>query len=538
MCGIFAWFDFTQNRIDEALLRRMTDSMRHRGPDDAGYWISPSGQVGLGQRRLSIIDLSPAGREPMCNEDQTVWLTFNGEIYNFQEIRPHLEAKGHRFSSHTDAEVIIHAYEEWGIDCLQKFNGMWAFVLWDENRQRLLVSRDHFGIKPLVYYHDSRRFICGSELKALLADPGVPRQLNPTALHHYLSFMDVPGPYTIYQNIFKLKPGHYLIVEKGQVCQKPYWQLEVGPTIRASETEILETLEAKLSEAIRLQMISDAPLGTFLSGGVDSSIVSALAARSLGQEKLNTFSVSFAGAGDYDESHWAKQVAQHLGTNHCEFNMSLEFTDVLPHLINLFDEPFAVSSVIPLYLLSRETAKHVKVVLTGDGGDEVFGGYAGRYSLLDVVWDVLQWWPLRGYGTATPQNSRDSIFTRTRWRSPSSIQQAKWLLETSSLPNEVARRRHYLNSLYTFREVEKAALYTPAWSEMLNGVSTAEVLWPHWPDKTSDRLAKWQVLDLKTTLVDEMLSKVDKATMANGLEARVPLLDRHLVEYALRIPAP
>lgn len=537
MCGIFAWFNFDQNPVDERLLHQMTDSMRHRGPDDAGYWINPTDHVGLGHRRLSIIDLSPAGHEPMCNEDQTVWLTFNGEIYNFLELRPILEAKGHKFFSQTDAEVIIHAYEEWGLECLQRLNGMWAFALWDENRQRLLVSRDHFGIKPLVYYYDKRRFICGSELKALLVDPSIPRHLEPVALHHYLSFMNVPSPYTIYKNIFKLKPGHFLLVENGQVKQQCYWRLKIGPLLQTSNKEILGELETRLHTAIGLQMISDAPLGTFLSGGVDSSLVSALAANSLDQGSLNTFSVAFTGMGIYDESIWARQVANYLRTNHCEFNMSLEFVNLLPDLVRVFDEPFAVSSVIPLYLLSRETVKHVKVVLTGDGGDEVFGGYAGRHSLLDVIWNILAGWPLRSYEKATNQNTRDSIFSHVRWiHTPLSAQLA-WLFETSTLANEVARRRHYLNSLYIFREVEKFALYTPAWAEALDHTYTSDLLWNHWSDSASDRLSRWLALDLQTTLADEMLAKVDKATMANSLEARVPLLDYTLVEYALRIPA-
>ncbi|MBI1877685.1 MAG: asparagine synthase (glutamine-hydrolyzing) [Chloroflexi bacterium] len=537
MCGIFAWQNFDKSPIDEPLLRRMTDTLRHRGPDDTGYWLNPGGYVGLGHRRLSIIDLSPAGHEPMCNENQTIWLTFNGEIYNFLELRPILEAKGHKFFSQTDAEVIIHAYEEWGVECLQRFNGMWAFALWDENRQRLLVSRDHFGIKPLVYYYDDRRFICGSELKALLADPTVPRCLEPLALHHYLSFMNVPGPYTIYQNIFKLKPGHYLLVENGQVVQQPYWQLKIGPPLQSSDEEILVELETRLQKAVGLQMISDAPLGAFLSGGVDSSLVSALAAKSIDHGSLNTFSVAFTGMDVYDESTWARQVANHVRTNHCEFNMSLDFVELLPDLVKIFDEPFAISSAIPLYLLSRETVKQVKVVLTGDGGDEVFGGYAGRHNLLDVVWNVLALWPLRHYAEPTPQNTHDSIFSRVRWTGTPLSERIAWLFKTGTLSNEVARRRHYLNSLYIFRETEKMALYTPSWAETLNHDYTSELLWSHYPDSAPDRLSRWLALDLQTTLVDEMLSKVDKATMANSLEARVPLLDYTLVEYALRIPA-
>lgn len=539
MCGILAILNFNQAPIDAALLHKMTDTMAHRGPDDAGYWTNPGGNVGLGHRRLAIIDLSSAGHEPMCNEDQTIWLTFNGEIYNFLELKPQLEAKGHRFSSHTDAEVIIHAYEEWGIDCLQRFNGMWAFALWDENRQRLFVSRDRFGIKPLVYYRDKHRFICGSEIKALLADPTMPREIDPTALHHYLTLMDVPVPYTIYQNIHKLKPGHYILVENGQVHQQAYWQLEIGTPIQADHAEIVEELEAKLKEATRLRMISDAPLGAFLSGGLDSSLVSALAADALDdQSKLNTFAVVFKGMEIYDESPWSRRVATDLGTNHREFDMSLDFVKILPNLVRIFDEPFAVSSVVALYLLANETAKHVKVVLTGDGGDEVFAGYAGRQNLIDVVWDWLSVWPLRSYEPVTAENARDSIFSFVRWTDAPPAKKIKWVFETGTMSNQIARQRHYLNSLYIFREVEKQALYTPAWTEIVQDVYTSDLLWQHLPNGTSNRMSRWLHLDLKTTLVDQMLSKVDKATMANSLEARVPLIDYHLVEYALRLPPP
>jgi len=366
MCGIVSVFQFDSgNPVDKQLLGRMTETMAHRGPDGVGYWVNSAGNVGLGHRRLAIIDLSPAGRQPMSNEDGTLWITYNGEIYNFRELRIELEKKGHSFCSHTDTETVLHAYEEWGTECLSHFNGMWAFALWDVRNRLLFVARDRLGIKPLIYYHDNKRFICASEIKGIIADPTVPRDLDPEAFHHYLSLMNVPVPFTIYKGVRKLKPGHYLLVQSGRIEDRVYWDLPMGEEVRDRELKILETLDTKLNDAVQLHMISDVPLGVFLSGGIDSSLISAMAAKHTVNERLETFTVGFQGLENYDESQWAYKVSEKIGSNHNEVNLPFDFVKTLPHLVRLFDEPFAISSVLALYLMSQEVGKHVKVVVTG-----------------------------------------------------------------------------------------------------------------------------------------------------------------------------
>jgi asparagine synthase (glutamine-hydrolysing) len=532
MCGILAFLNFdSENQVDPALLRTMTDTMVHRGPDSAGYW--KKGPIGLGHRRLAIIDLSPAGHQPMTNEDGTLWITYNGEIYNFQELRRELEMKGHSFRSHTDTEIVLHAYEEWDINCLSRFNGMWAFALWDDRRHRLFVARDRLGVKPLVFYYDNKRFICASEIKGIIADETIPNEIDPEALHHYLSFMNVPAPFTIYRGIRKLMPGHYLLIKGGSIEDQVYWDLPLGEEIRDGKQHILERLDTELHEAVQLQMISDVPLGTFLSGGVDSSLVSAIAAKHITHGQLNTFTVSLNSLGDYDESPWARQVAEWIGSYHREIDLPFDFVKTLPHLVRLFDEPFAISSALALYLMSKEVNKYVKVVLTGDGGDEIFGGYPWRHNLLYPYLDWLNRWPL----TCFRHNTNKEPTPIIRWRI--SPEKMKLRLALDALTNEdrTFRQWMYFQSLYCFNEAEKARLYTAEWVEQTGHICTDVLLVPNVPESHSNSLSRWLRLDLKTTLADEMLAKVDKATMACSLEARVPLLDYRLVEFAVNLPA-
>jgi asparagine synthase (glutamine-hydrolysing) len=472
----------------------------------------------------------------MSNAAGSLVVTYNGEIYNFREVRTRLEDKGYQFHTQTDTEVILHAYAEWGVACLEQFNGMFAFALWDAPRRRLFVARDRFGLKPLLYYVDAQRFICASELKAILAAPGVSGQLNPVAVHHYLSLMTVPAPLTIYRQIHKLRPGHFLLVENGRVQEQRWWQLSAGRETREPEPVILEKLEAMLAEAVRLHLISDAPLGAFLSGGVDSSVVSALAARQTAGQPLKTFAVAFANQPAYDESNYARRVARHIGSQHTEIEVQANFLDILPDVVKLFDEPFAVSSALAVYLMARETAPHVKVILTGDGGDEVFAGYTHRHLRIDNQLDKLNRLPLtlfRRQNGASPQSL-------IAWAMPTRLRYLRLMAAALTTPAEIMRPWRYLQTLYTFNEAEKFALYTPAWAEHLRQsadfCSTDDFLTPAFTNSTPNRLAHWRYFDLHTTLADEMLTKVDKATMAWGLEARPPLLDHRLVEYALTLP--
>jgi len=536
MCGIVAYLNFDPNNtIDKTTLGQMTGTLAHRGPDDSGLWCN--GSVGLGHRRLAIIDLSPAGRGPMTNADGSLVITFNGEIYNYRELRPQLEAKGYRFQTQTDTEVILHAYAEWGTGCLEYFNGMFAFALWDARRQRLFVARDRFGIKPLIYYCDADRFICASELKAVVAANNVPRNLDPMALHHYLSLMNIPAPFTIYQDIHKLRPGHYLLIENGQVREERWWNLPLGTETTESEPVILEKLESLLQDSIRLRLISDAPLGTFLSGGVDSSIISAIAAQQAKGQKLATFSVTFSGQAKYDERRYSRQVTQHINSTHTEIDLQVDFLEILPEVVDLFDEPFAVSSALAIYLMARETTKHVKVILTGDGGDEVFAGYPFRHTRPDNDLDKLARLPFSNWRTFKAKSPQPLI----AWELPTCLRRARLIATALTTPDVKMRTWRYLQTLFNFNEAEKFALYSPEWAEHLrqsaNFSSTDEFLMAAMPASAPNRLARWLYFDIHTTLVNEMLAKVDKATMAWGLEARTPFLDHRLVTYALTIPA-
>ncbi len=535
MCGIVAWYNFDwQQPIDRALIQRMVDSLVHRGPDDSGMWLG--GAIALGHRRLSIIDLSPAGRGPMNSKDNSLVVTYNGEIFNYRELRSVLEAKGYRFHSRTDTEVILNAYSEWGVECLGKLNGMFAFALWDAKRRRLFVARDRFGVKPLVYYQDSKRFICASEIKALLQDSSIPNELDPVALHHYLSLMTVPAPFTIYRGIRKLPPGHYLIIEDGKVSERCWWTLPLVEETQESEIQILERLDELIADSVRLRLISDAPLGTFLSGGVDSSVISAFSAKQLGLEQLRTFAVTFLNQKDYDESAYATKVAKYIGSNHTEIDLKKDFLSVLPDVVRLFDEPFAISSALALYMMASETSRHVKVVLTGDGGDEVFAGYTHRQTVPDQRFDRLNRIPLSGLRDLNRRSPRPPI----AWQQPSWLRRPYQLAIALTTSDDILRNWRYLQMLYIFNEREKFDLYTPEWASQLRQMpdfsSTDHFLSNFFPQHAPNRLAYWRYFDLHTTLANEMLAKVDKATMAWGLEARNPLLDHRLVEYALTIP--
>ena len=380
MCGITGILNFNGSVVDKLLLRRMTDVLSYRGPDGEGFYVDKN--VGLGHRRLAIIDLSDAGKQPMCNHDGTIWITFNGEIYNFQELRRDLEGRGYRFSSSTDTEVIIHAYEEYGVDCVGFLRGMFSFAVWDVNKKQLFLVRDRVGKKPLVYYKDNDRFVFASEIKAIIEDKTIKREVSQEALSNYLGYGYVPAPLTIFKNIYKLLPGHCMIVDnKGNITIKQYWDLQFKETNFSEDYYCKKTLEL-LEESTKIRMFSDVPLGAFLSGGVDSSAVVAMMAKN-SEQPIKTFSIGFE-EQEFNELPYARIIAEKFNTDHKEFIVKPDAIKILPKLVWYYDEPFADSSALPSYYLAQLTKKHVTVSLNGDGGDENYAGY-DRIKAMNVL---------------------------------------------------------------------------------------------------------------------------------------------------------
>src|SRR5216684_5895055 len=370
MCGIAGFVDVERDREHAVeLIDRMCRVIRHRGPDDQGTWAGDG--AALGMRRLAIIDLS-GGHQPIFNEDKSVLVVFNGEIYNYRELQKELQERGHCFNTKSDTEAIVHAYEEYGDDCVKHLRGMFTFALWDRKRQRLLAARDRFGKKPLNYYWDGQRLFFGSEIKSLL-EAGIPRAVNHIALDEYLVYSYVPTPNTLFKGVFKLPAAHILIYEDGQVSTKRYWELPFTPTCQDDEATAIERTRELLKEAVQVRLMSEVPLGAFLSGGVDSSLVVGLMSQVLSQP-VKTFSIGFE-EDDYSELPYARQVAQHFNTDHHEFFVRPELISVLPQLVWTYDEPFGDASMLPTYYVSKLAREYVTVALTGDGGDEIFGGY-------------------------------------------------------------------------------------------------------------------------------------------------------------------
>jgi asparagine synthase (glutamine-hydrolysing) len=561
MCGVLAVWNRDGAPVDPAALSRAVTALRHRGPDDEGYVLinTRTGRalacagrdtrpdvrlptldsvraqhfdLALGHRRLAILDDSRAGHQPMSTEEGAIWIAFNGMIYNFAEIRSQLEALGRTFRSRTDTEVVLRAYEEWGPSCVERFNGMWAFALWDGHTRRLFASRDRLGIKPLVYHVGATVAAFSSELKGLAAFPAIPRVIDSEALNHYLSLMNVPAPFTIYEHSRKLLPGHSLVVGERSMTDATHWSLEPrrGPEGTA---DAVEELHGLLQDSVRLQLVGDARVGALLSGGVDSSLITALAAGMTRPATLPTYHLTFPGAPRCDESGWAEQVSAHLSTDHHRVPIASDVLSTLPKLVALFDEPFAVSSVIGVHLLAREAAKQVKVLLTGDGGDEVFAGYVDRYARIDALWD--------GIGRSHPgiMNAARGQATgeRVRWKPFGLLARARTTVRALGRSAEAGRDDHFNLRKVVLNDAEKRVLYTSEWRDRTLGMSTVSWLRSRLPPRRHDRLARWQLHDILTSLPDEMLAKVDKATMASGVEARVPLLDHRLVELGVGLPA-
>jgi asparagine synthase (glutamine-hydrolysing) len=492
----------------------MADTMCHRGPDDSGVWEDPAGTVALSHRRLSIVDLSALGHNPMSWDDGRLWITFNGEIYNFLELRQELEAAGHRFRSHTDTEVILAAYDQWGLDAVNRFACMFAFAIWDVPRRRLWLVRDRLGKKPVYYSEMAGTLRFASELKALLVDPDFPRTVDPEALRLYLRYGNIPAPYTVYKAARKLPPGHYLLHENGRAALTRYWDPVPFATKQKqrSDAEAIAELESTLSLAVRQRMIADVPLGAFLSGGIDSSLVVALM-QEQSPVPVRTFSIRFTNP-EYNEADHAAAVARHLGTEHDERTCGeREMLDLVDRIPEMFDEPFADSSAVPTYLVSAAARQHVTVALSGDGGDELFLGYP-RYQYHITAATILSLpRPLRRAGA----------------------------LVASRLPNRRLQRiATVLRSDDDDHYARFLGWWTPAEIERLTGSlpGTAPFYADAWQRSSSmSRKDRPGLLDLVSYLPDDILAKVDRASMAVSLETRAPLLDHRVVELALGLPA-
>ncbi|MGE3520258.1 MAG: asparagine synthase (glutamine-hydrolyzing), partial [Vicinamibacterales bacterium] len=520
MCGIAGLVSFDGLPDDAARVAvAMRDVLTHRGPDEAG--LHCDGTAALAHRRLSIVDLR-SGQQPLANEDGSIWVVFNGEIYNHGEIRPILERRGHVYRTQSDTETIVHAYEEWGDDCVERFRGMFAFGIWDARRRRLLLARDRLGVKPLYYHLDDRTVTFGSEIKALLQNPTVPREWDPVALDAFLAFQYVPAPSTIYRDVFKLPAAHTLVVERGRATLRRYWQL----TFPVEETpvregELLERLDELIHEAVRLRLISDVPLGAFLSGGIDSSVVVAAMTKASSGPVLTT-SVGFSEQAFSELSH-ARMVAEHLGTDHHEHLVTPEITDLLPKLAWHFDEPFADSSMVPTYYVSAAARRHVTVALSGDGGDEMWAGYA-RHKVERWEIDVRRW--LGDSGSA--------IAGRVGRRLPLHMKGARSLRHLGLPPSDACARKH----AYSFFEDEaRTALYAPPFAaEVRDADPLAGFRLAYDECRSPDALERALYVDANTYLIDDIMTKVDRMSMAVSLEAREPLLDHKLVEFAATVP--
>ena len=537
MCGICGKLDLAGTPVPESLLEKMCGTIAHRGPDDHGILVDPP--VGLGHQRLSIIDLSPSGHQPMSNEDGTVWLVYNGEIYDFEDLRRLLLDRGHRLSSRTDGEVLIHLYEDEGVDCLRRLNGMFAFALWDARRQRLWAGRDRLGIKPFCYFWDGSRFVFGSEIKAILADPEVPRRIDPEGLDLYLSLNYVPPPWTLFRGIRKLPPGCHLTVEGGRLEVTPYWDVPAEnaprtgrdrPPRTGSDPEAFSgTLFDTLDAAVGRRLIADVPLGAFLSGGLDSSIVVGLMARHM-DRPVQTFSIGYRDLPTFDETSYAREVAAFHKTDHHEFRLDhRDVLDAFPEVLKTLDEPFADSSAVPTYIVSRETRRHVTVALSGDGGDELFAGYrmyrgeawAGAYGRIPgflrngLIAPLVNLLPERRNAPGLEAVRRAKKFVRGMSRSFAD-RYCGWREIFPLAEREALLRGPLRRDLY--REQTRRA------------ASRCAGLFP------DDLVNRMLYLDVRSLLHADMLTKVDRMSMANALEVRVPMLDHTVVACAFAMP--
>lgn len=524
MCGIAGRVNFKSGApVDPSLVHGMCELIAHRGPDGEGVWTG--GFAGLGHRRLAIIDLSPAGRQPMADASGRVLVTFNGEIYNFVELRRELEGKGHRFRSRTDTEVLLTAYREYGVDCLSRLRGMFAFAIWDADRQRLFVARDRLGKKPLHYVMDADGIAFASEPKAFLADPGFRPRPCAEAIFEYLTYQYVPSPLSAFEGVEKLPPAHYLLVEDGKITVERYWKLSYRDKVKIGEQEACEALIEKLRDAVRLRLISDVPLGAFLSGGVDSSLIVALMAELSG--RVRTFSIGFE-ESDFDELPYARRVAERYGTDHCEMVVRPDASDIIPKLVWHYNEPYADASALPTYCVSQMTRQHVTVALNGDAGDENFGGY--RRYVADPAAERFDRLPsgVRRGVTAVA----DRIAVR-RQNGSFSNRTARWLKRVS----EPVQQR-YARRITHFHPELQAEICAPGFVDAAGAAGPfARLAGSYQASDAPDDIDAMLDVDVNHYLPDCLLVKVDIASMAHGLEARSPMIDHVFMEFAATLPS-
>ncbi len=546
MCGIYGIVDFKDNIIDQKLIEQMRDSLRHRGPDGEGIFINQGargkGQAALGHRRLSIIDLK-TGNQPMFNEDKSIVVVFNGEIYNFNELKEGLIKKGHRFKTKSDTEVILHQYEEDGWECAKRFNGIFAFALWDDNKKTLLLARDRIGIKPLYYFYNDKRLIFASEIRAILKAFSERPEINPSSLFRYLILQYIPAPDTLYKNIYKLLPASVLILNRNGIEIKQYWGLEEArsqkPEVRSNDPNDEEAISKKLlktiDESVNSQLISDVPLGAFLSGGIDSSTIIAFMSKRM-KEPVKTFSVGFDTADPYyNELNYARIASKYFKTEHHEIIVRPEdVVNLFPVIARHLDDPINDPAVLPTYMVSKLAKEHVKVVLSGEGADELFGGYL-RYSLdklakhyqllpklvrnglikpiLDDIIDNKR--IMQGLGALSEPDLSDRYL---KWVSVFDIDALRLLLGN---PVFIEEGRSKLRAFFRLIYDEYNPPFPPLAKGGVGGFESDPILYT----------------DIKTWLPDDLLIKVDRMSMAHGLEARVPYLDNRMVDFALSIPS-
>lgn len=525
MCGICGIYNVgTGEPVSDRLVKAMADTIVHRGPDAEGIYVS--GPIGLGHRRLSIIDLA-GGAQPMSNRDGSVWVAFNGEIYNFQELREGLEKKGYTFHSRSDTEVIVHLYEDIGEECFQHLRGMFAIAIWDSRKRQLLLARDRVGKKPLFYAYDGKRVAFASELKAILQVPGIQRDINPEAVSDYFSLLYIPAPKSIFRSIRKVKPGHYAVISQQGMREVQYWDLSFAKTTQLPEQEWCEKIIEVYREAVKIRLISDVPLGAFLSGGVDSSSVVALMSELTGEPAI-TSSIGFR-EKQFDETSYARLIGEKFHTKHHEQIVEPDAVSVVEKLVWHYDEPFADSSAVPTYYVSKVAREHVTVALSGDGGDENFGGYRRYYfsQREQIVRNLI------------PDRVRRTLFGTLAKLYPKADWAPRFLRGKATLESLACTHLEgYFRSVSAFQPMLKAKLLHPDLQRQLAGYDTLD-LFRFYYDRagTDDLLSRIQYLDIKTYLTDDILVKVDRASMANSLEVRSPILDHKFMELIATIPS-
>lgn len=524
MCGIAGFVDqWTRNGGDAVergrLLKTMCDVIRHRGPDDHGYFLKTG--VALGMRRLAIIDVA-GGAQPISGEDSSVTIVFNGEIYSFEELRTELEKRGHTFNTHSDTEAIVHAYEEYGPACVNHLRGMFAFAIWDDKKRELFIARDRVGKKPLYYtITKDGTLVFGSEIKSILLHPLVEREIHLEALDAYFTLGYVPDPLSIFRHISKLPPGHHMTFSAGGLKIQQYWDFNFEPSASRNPDDYLDELRELLNESVRLRLISDVPLGAFLSGGIDSSTIVALMAQHMNQP-VKTFSIGFH-EDSYNELKFARMTAKKLGTDHHEFFVTPQICDVIDELVWHFDEPFADPSSIPTFMVSKLARDHVTVVLSGDGGDELFAGYT-HYVVQES----------RRAFSALPKTLRQNVIRPLSYRLPHHAWGRNYLHNISLDPID-----RYLDSLSYFTELSKQSLYTGDFQQALGAKDHVACRFREYAGrvKTKAPLDQLLYIDGKTYLPGDILVKVDRMSMATSLEVRVPLLDHKLIDFVTKVPA-